>query len=172
MLARLDAVPGVAESRVEASGRFFLLALAPGADPAAVVAAARGALRGRGRALDAAAAAAQLDARERGDPWLSAREVHALSYVEGRIVAFRAADAVAASAGLDGAARAALAEAARAELFLAIERVHAEGGRESSGWFYEEWPRLAAAIAARLRDAVPAPLHGRVAEALLALHAR
>ena len=31
-----------------------------------------------------------------------------------------------------------------------LERVHAEGGRESSGWFYVEWPGIAAEAARRM----------------------
>jgi hypothetical protein len=170
VLARLDAIPGVQESRVEAGGRYFLLVLAPGADEARVLAGAAEALRGRARRLGDAAAAAQLASRGRGDPWLAAAEVQALSYVEARIVAARAADAVAPAAGLDRAARDALAEAARVEVFRAIERVHDEGGRESSGWFNAAWPAIAAAVAARLEGTLPPHVLARVARALGPLH--
>lgn len=172
MLARLDSIPGVKESRVEASGRCFLLSLAPGADAGEVVAGAQAVLRGRGRKLDDAEAAAQLAARARGDPWFAAGEVHALSYVEARLLSARTADGAAAALALDAGAREAVAEAARAELFRAVERVHAEGGRESTAWFYEAWPRLAAAIAERARPVVPAATRERLAETLAGLYAR
>jgi hypothetical protein len=139
----------VAASRAEASGRFVLLELAPGADPRAAIEAAGAALPAGATPLDAAAADAQLAARARGDPWLSAPEIHALSYVEGRVVAARVADAGAEAAGLAGAEAARLLDAAREEIFSAVERVHAEEGRESSGWFREAWPGIAGGIRAR-----------------------
>jgi hypothetical protein len=172
VLARLDAIPCVKESRVDASGRWFLLSLAPGADAAGVVAGAQAVLRGCGRRLEDAEAATQLAARVRGDPWFAAGEVHALSYVEARLLSVRIADGAAAALALDPGAREAVAEAARAELFRAVERVHAEGGRESTGWFYEAWPQLAAAIAERARPDVPAEARERLAETLAGLHAR
>lgn len=169
MLARLDCIPGVAESRVEASGRFFLLVLAEGADEARAVAEAAAALRGRAAPLAPAAAAAQLARRERGDPWLSAREITALSYLEARVVAAATADRVASRVGLAAGAHDALAEALRLELFAAIERVHGEGGRESSGWFYAEWPAIAVAAAARCAVAL-GPAADAAAAALADAH--
>jgi hypothetical protein len=156
----------VAESRVEASGCFFLVVLAPGAEEGRVVAEAMTALRGRAARLEPAAAAAQLAARPRGDPWLSAREIVGLSYVEARIVATTTAARVAAQAGLDGRATAAVAEALRLELFAAVERVHAEGGRESSAWFYAAWPAIAAAAADRSAAALGPEARGPAAAAL------
>lgn len=172
MLARLDGIPGVRESRVEASGRFFLLALAEWAEEERVAADAVRALRGRAAPLPAAEAAAQVAARPRGDPWLSAAEAISLSFLEARVVATATAARAGARAGLPPEARDRLAETLRAVLFEAIERVHAEGGRDSTGWFYEEWPALAAAVAERARAFLDGPTAAIVAEALRAAHAR
>lgn len=172
MLARLDRVRGVLESRVEATGRVFALALADGADEAAVIAAAAEALRGAPRRLDPAEAAAQLRARAGGDPWFSRAEVPALCFLESRMLASRGADAVAAAAGLSRQERAALEEAFRDVLFEAMERVLAEGGRDSSGWFYEEWPALAAGIWERAAPRLAAERRAPARDALAALHAR
>jgi hypothetical protein len=169
VLARIEKVGGVASARVEASGRFFLVELAGGADEARTLEGVAAALGGRARRLDDVAAAAQLAARPRGDPWLSASEVHALSYVEGRVVAVRVADAVAKAASLDAAEGEALLEAVRAEVFSAIERVHDEGGRDSTGWFFEAWPAISRAIAARARGFVD-PARQAAAAAALARH--
>jgi hypothetical protein len=172
VLARLDAISGVGESRCEASGRLFLLVLADGADEARVVADAIAALRGRAARLDPAAATAQLEARPRGDPWFSAGEIRALSYLEARVVAASTAARIAGAAALASGAHESLAEALRVELFAAIERVHAAGGRESSGWFYLEWPAIAAAAATRAGGALGPGARERVLAALRDAHAR
>jgi hypothetical protein len=53
-----------------------------------------------------------------------------------------------------------------------MARVHAEGGRTSSGWIYEEWPAIAAAAASRCAGAMPAASAARVAAVLPGLLAR
>jgi hypothetical protein len=172
VLARLDRVSGVLESRVEATGRVFALTLAEGADEGAAIAGAAAALRGVPRRLEPAEAAAQTRARASGDPWFTGRDVAALCFLESRLLASRGAVAVAAAAGLSPAERAGVEEAFRDVLFGAMERVLAEGGRDSSGWFYEEWPALAAEIAGRVAALVAPARRGRARDALAALHAR
>ncbi|ACL66322.1 conserved hypothetical protein [Anaeromyxobacter dehalogenans 2CP-1] len=175
MLARLDAIPGVRESRADASGRHFLLELRPGADRAAAVEAACAALGARARPLEPAEAAAQLEARGRGDPWYAGADTLALCYLEARVLAANAGPAAARAAGLDTAAGDAICEAARAVLFQVMERVHGEGGRSSSGWFYEEWPAIAEAISGRATRLLPALTDDdatRLRRAVAALHAR
>jgi hypothetical protein len=61
-------------------------------------------------------------------------------------------------------------EAARVELFALMEQVHGEGGRPSSGWFYEAWPAVAARIAARCRAFLPPAAADAAAAALADLH--
>ena len=151
VLARLDAVAGVSRARAEASGRFLLLELSPGAGADRVLEAARAALGREARRLSDAEAREQLAARGRGDPWLGADEVMALSYLEGRILSTRVSAEAARQAGLDAVGRDLVAEALRIETFAAVERVHAEGGRSSSGWFYDAWPAVAAAALERCR---------------------
>jgi hypothetical protein len=158
VLARLDELPGVARARAESAGRHFALELVPGADAASVALAAREALAGRARVLGPEEAASQLAARPRGDPWLSRDEVMALSYVEGRILAVRVSARTGREAGLAPEARERLAEALRIEIFAVLERVHAEGGRSSSRWFYEEWPAVAGRVFARGSAFVPGDL--------------
>jgi hypothetical protein len=175
VLARLDAIPGVRESRADASYRHFLLELRPGADRAAAAAAACAALGERARLLGPAEAAAQLEARGRGDPWYAAADTLALCYLEARVLAANAGPAAARAAGLDPGAADAVCEAARSVLFEVMERVHGEGGRPSSGWFYEEWPAIAATIADRAAGLLPGLDSGaaaRLRQAIAALHAR
>jgi ParB-like chromosome segregation protein Spo0J len=172
VLARLESVEGVADVRVEATGRWFALTLAAGAEEAAVLAGAAAALRKPPRRLAPGEAAAQLARRDAGDPWLSRREIATLCYLEARMLAARGAAEVGAAAGLSPPEREAVDGAFRAVLFEAMERVLAEGGRDSSGWFCVEWPALSAAVAARCAAALAPERRGPAAEALAALHAR
>jgi hypothetical protein len=172
VLARLEQVDGIAEARAEATGRFFALVLAAGADEARTLAAVEVALRRPPRRLPPEEAAAQLARAGRGDPWFDRAGVVELCYVESRMIAARAEGAVGAAAKLDPAERAAVGDALREELFEIMERILAEGGRDSSGWFYEEWPGLAARAAARAAGGIAAEKRDRAGAALAALHAR
>jgi hypothetical protein len=172
VLARLEQVEGIAGVRVEATGRYFAIHLAPGADEARALAGVEAALRKAPRRLSAEEAAAQLALAERGDRWLSRAELPSLCFLEARIVAARAEGAVATAARLRPHEREAVGEALRLELFEVMERVLAEGGRDSSGWFYVEWPGLAARAAARSAGQLAPEKRDKVAAALAALHAR
>jgi hypothetical protein len=172
VLARLEKVEGLAAARVEGTGRFFALTLAPGADEARTLAEVEVALRKPPRRLPPDEAQAQLARAERGDPWFTRTEVSELCFLEARMLAARAEGAVATAARLRSFEREAVGDALREELFEIMERVLAEGGRESSGWFYVEWPGIAARAAARAAGIVAAEKRERVAAALAALHAR
>jgi len=170
VLARIEKLDGVEWTGVEATGSFLAVRSRAGADVEAVAAAVAIALGGRGRAAESEQARSQLAALGRGDPWFGPREVHALSYVEGRLVAVRVAARVAQELELDPEAKAALAQAVREVFFGVLERVHAEGGRESSGWFYAEWPEIARAVGERMANLVPDA--ARLAARVAACHAR
>lgn len=155
MLARLRRLPGVADVRVECSGTFFLLALADAPDEEAAVAAVLDALGPGSRRLADDEAASQLEPRRRGELWFSEEQIRALSYVEGRIITARALAAAARDLSLTDREAESIREAVRAEVFAAIDRVHDEGGRSSSGWFAEEWPHVVARATDRLAGALP-----------------
>ena len=172
VLARLQALPGLAQARVDSSGRFFWIEVAGGVEVAEAARAVGTVLGAKARALPDAEAAAQLAARPRGDPWLTTAEVMTLSYVEARLLSVRLAGEARRQSGAGPAEGEALAEAIRLELFGAMERVHAEGGRSSSGWIYDEWPALAEAAAGRCAAVLPPEVRARVAELLPRLLAR
>jgi len=171
VLARLDRIPGVARSLVEASGRTFILEVAPGTARDAVAAAAREVLGAGAAELAADEAEAQRATRDRGDLWFSAWEILALSLLEGRVVSSRAATAAQRDLGIGIEAARAVGEAVRLELFEALERIHAEGGRSSGGWFYAAWPALSTRAAARAAPALPGNAAARLPAFLGALHA-
>jgi hypothetical protein len=172
VLARLDAIPGVTSARVDSSGRFFWLALEEGADARRLAELAKRVLGAGARSLPADEAQAQLAAHGRGDPWLLPGEVMALSFVESRLLSVRIAGEVERRTGATPDEREAIAEAIRRELFAVMDRVHAEGGRESGGWIHEEWPAIAAAAAARCAGAVAPELRRQVSEILPTLLGR
>ena len=125
---------------------FFLLELVEGAGDDTGARALE--ILGRGaRILTAEEAVPQLDARRRGEPWVTAAGARALSYVEGRMLGVRVSAGVAAELGLSAEERERLAEAVREEMFSHVERLHA--GLGSAGRFFEDWPRLAERIEAR-----------------------
>ncbi len=166
VLARLDAIPGVATARTDSSGRFFWITPAPGVGPSEIVERCRAVLGASAVPLGAAAAEAQLAARDRGDPWLGAGQVMTLSFLEGRLLSVRIAGDAARESGATPVQREAVAEAIRVELFVARERVHAEGGRKSGGWIDEAWPAIAAAAAARCAPDLPPEVRERLAAVL------
>jgi hypothetical protein len=166
VLARLDAVPGVAAARSDSSGRFFWIELTPGADRGAAREGAHAVLGAKARPLPPAEAEAQLASRSLGDPWLRAGEVMALSFVEGRLLSVRLSAELGQKTGIPEDRRELVSEAIRVELFAALARVHAEGGRQSSAWIHAEWPAIAAAVGTRCIDALPHEVRQRVAEAL------
>ena len=172
VLARLDAIPGVAAARVDSSGRFFWLQVEDAADATSVTALVFGVLGRGARSLAAAQAEAQLAAHPHGDPWLTAAEVMTLSFVESRILSVRLASEVERLTGATPEQHEEVAEAIRLELFATMERVHSEGGRRSGGWIYEEWPAIAAAIVERCAATMPRDLCRRLSEVLPALRQR
>jgi hypothetical protein len=167
VLARLSEVPGVIDARVECSGTHFLLTARDAGALEQASPLVHALLGPRAERLGPVESAAQLAARARGEPWYSKHDIRGLSYVEGRILATRFSDAVAATLPLERAAAARIHEAVRLELFAALDHAHDTGGRASTGWFWVEWPRIVEAIEARLHD-LPAALRTRMVEALRA----
>jgi hypothetical protein len=163
VLARLDLVPGVRRSSVDAAGRHFVLSLEPDADEVAVIAGAQSVLRGAARRLDPAAAARQVEARVRGDPWFAADDVRALSYVEARIHAARTSARLADEAELEPLAEEALGELVRSVLLRAVARVPAD----AHDWFRHGWPEIAREIRDGSRGFLDPEAHARVAGALV-----
>ncbi len=171
MLARLRRIPEIADARVECSGTFFALSFREGVDGEAVLRAALEALGPATRRLASDDALAQLEARRRNEIWFSADDIRGLSFIEGRIIAMRAFAAVTGEVRLEREASELLRDALRIEVFGALDRVHDEGGRSSSGWFVPAWPGIVAGVMLRLGDALPATTLARVSEKLMTQHA-
>lgn len=164
MLARLDDIPGVTRSRAECSGHYFLIDLADGADDA-IAARAIEVLGRDARLLDTADAGVQIRARQRGEPWLSADEARALSFVEGRMLGIHVSAAMARKFGLGALERTLVAEAVREEMFAHVERIYA--GLARPGRFFEAWPQLAERAAQRCAPWLDADGVGRLSSALV-----
>ncbi len=127
MLALLDEVPGVAESRVDWTGQLFLLSLERATHADAVAARANEILGGDARRLDDARSTEALSAYRRGEKWMRSGETLELSRVEAGVLARSAAAEAMSAANLDEAQRAQLERILEREIAAAFERIHAEG---------------------------------------------
>lgn len=127
MLASLDEVPGVIESRVDWSGQRFLLKLENEADVGDVVDHADATLGGARRldpAEEEAAARGFLGGRE---TWLRSDQTMELSRTEARILAERQVRAAAPAARLSSLQTERLLGVLSGEITAAFERIHAAG---------------------------------------------
>lgn len=128
MLASLDEVDGVLESRVDWTGRRFLLKLGPEVPADTVASRADEALGGGSRRLDPEAERQATDSFLRGtETWMRAGETLKLSRTEARILAERYGREAAASAGLDEQQTQNLTGIMEAEVAAVFERIHADG---------------------------------------------
>jgi len=123
VLARLDRIHGVAESRVDRSGRHFLLTLDAGTDEAAVSRAAQDAL-GEASVLRSDAESDLLASLRRGDLWVTADETIQLSREEARVLGARFSMEAALELGLSPEKTRRLLEVVEKEIAAAFERVH------------------------------------------------
>ena len=126
MLALLDDVTGVRDSRIDHSGRYFLLELEPGADAARVVEGSRAVLEDARRPDERVEDELVLGFR-RGETWLRADETIALSREEARILAERDGNAAAREIGLDERKTRDLVRVTEEEIAAAFDRIHAAG---------------------------------------------
>jgi len=130
VLARLDGIDGVAESRVDWTGKRFLLTLEDGARTDRVAGQAADALGEGARVLDRDALRAVLESRGRGEAWMRADETLRLSRFEAGVLARRFGGEAAREIGLDEPSTRRLVALFEAELERAFEQAHAGRGLE------------------------------------------
>lgn len=128
VLARIDELDGVSESRVSWDGSQFLLELEPGADQACVTQAAAAVLEGSAKRADPKAEDAAVASYRAGDRWLARSRTVELSRVEAREIANKYGPAVAREVKLDTATAEQLQAAMLEELTRTFEETHSEGG--------------------------------------------
>ena len=127
MLASLDKVPGVVESRVDWTGRRFLLKISPEVRADTVASRADEALGGGSRRLDPEAEVQATNSFLRGtETWMRAGETLKLSRKEARVLAERYGNEAADSAGLDEQQTQKLIGIMESEVAAAFERIHAD----------------------------------------------
>jgi hypothetical protein len=131
VLARLDEIPGVSESRVDWTGRRFLLQLEPSAREERVAEAAEDTLGEGAYTLDESGTRAALEAMRKGEAWMRAGETLRLSRHEAGVLAQRHGEEAALEIDLDQVATRKLVELFERELNVAFERTHA--GRDGGG---------------------------------------
>jgi hypothetical protein len=127
VLALLDEVPGVAGSRVDWTGRRFLLELEPRARAEAIVPEARKALGGDVRRLEPEEELAAIASYRRGEPWMRSGETVELSRTEARLLAQRHGTDAARAIGLDAQQTARWIAVIEGEIAAEFERIHAAG---------------------------------------------
>ena len=128
VLASLDKVPGVLESRVDWTGRRFLLKINPEVPADTVASSADEALGGGSRRLDPEAESRAATSFFRGtETWMRAGETLKLSRTEASVLAQRYGTEAADSAGLDEQQARKLIGIMESEVAAAFERIHAQG---------------------------------------------
>lgn len=119
MLARLDALPGVVGSRVDCSGRTFLVQVESDVEARILDILGDGAEREEVTGLD------------REELWFSHADLPKLSYMEARILARTTAS----RANLPPPQERILERAIRRELFRIFDDIHAQGGSTDPLWY-------------------------------------
>lgn len=128
MLARLDEIAGVSESRVDWTGKKFLLALEPGIDRERVTVAAVEVLGAGAQVLDEDETRGVVASYRKGEEWMKAGETLRLSRFEAGVIARRYAGEAAQELGLGTEATGKLLAVFEREIERAFERTHAAGG--------------------------------------------
>jgi hypothetical protein len=128
VLARLDEIEGVAESRVDWTGKRFLVGLEDGSDTNQVEAQALQTLGEGARSLDDREVSEVLDSYRKGETWMRAGETLQLSRFEAGVLAKRYGGEAAAEVGLDDKGTTKLVALFEQEFIRAFERTHAGTG--------------------------------------------
>ena len=131
MLARLDEIEGVAESRVDWTGKRFLRGWEDGAGMDQVEAQALETLGEGARSLDDGEVRDVLNSYRKGETWMRAGETLQLSRFEAGVLAKRFGGEAAAEIGLDDEGTTKLVALFEQEFIRAFERTHAGQGIES-----------------------------------------
>ena len=165
MLARLDQVPGVEESRVDWTGRYILLRLKADADDGRVTTEAASTLGDGATRLDRAAESQKLETYRSGEPWLRAGETLRLSREEARVLARRFAGKAAGDAELTDEESRRVAKILEEEFAAAFDRIHASGEKPDRR-FRAEWSTVLERATVRTNAFLSKDRVARVAESL------
>ena len=129
MLAQLDAIPGIGESRVDWEGKHVLIRLASGASAERVLAGAIPILGEGAARLDRAGEADRVASFRRGDPWMRSAETVRLSRHEAGVLGASLSKGAAAKAGLNDDQAKRVRSILTEEIGVLFERMHASGTR-------------------------------------------
>ena len=151
VLATLDDLEGVQESRVSWDGRTFQIELDSDADPERVAAAASDVLGGEVQV--AAAGVTEAAAGPEHAAWLDSTQTVALSRREAEVLAASFVAELPPEVTSDPASREQLHAALREELERAFERAHEAGGGIAALW--DQLPEARAAFESRLSFLTP-----------------
>jgi len=162
VLAQLDAVDGVAESRVNWTGRAFLVRLKEGADADRVAGVVAPKLGASAKRVEESPHVASL---RNGEPWMRSGETLKMSQHEAKVLGGRAAAKASGAAGLDGDSAAKLAAIIEEELVAAFARIQGSYQELDAG-FKKEWPPLIERVRGRSRAFATEKQAAAIAESL------
>jgi len=158
VLARLDALEGVEQARVEVTGRHFVVRIAPDADLAELSSRALSILGPDSRLLAPPWSDSEVAAHGRGELWLASDMARTLSLIEARMLASSLGAAAARAARLGAQAAYELHEILHQELVAAFEQVHDRGGTTDKSWWVRGFAAAFERVTSRLTDLTPAQI--------------
>jgi hypothetical protein len=163
VLAQLDAIPGVAESRVDWEGKHVLVRLASGASPEAVLARATPVLGEGAARLDRVSESEKVASFRRGEQWMRSRETVRLSQHEAVVLGKSLSKGAAAKAGLTDDQTARVRSILTEEITRLFERMHASGTRPDEVK-QEDLAELERRLRSRFKELATAPQVDRIIE--------
>lgn len=156
MLARIDEIDGVEESRVDWTGRFFLVRLRESVRPQRVEPLILEILGENARRVPADLEQQCLSAYRQGEPWVRSGETLLLSLAKPEILAERFASRAGRESGLEEGASTRLREVLREEIGAAFESLdRGEGPRP--GRLRAAWEAMLDRTAERVADFLAPP---------------
>jgi len=154
VLARLNAISGVACSHVDPTGRHFLIELGSEADAEKVSVQVMTALGAGSQKLEAPWDEPQAAGWTHGELWLDSNNILMLSLLEARMLAARWSAKAGKELGLPGEAVQNLEEVIREELASEFERVHKQGGSSDRRWYVRPFASAFDRVADRMKEVI------------------
>ncbi len=154
MLARLNAISGVACSHVDATGQHFLIELGSEANDEKVSAQVVAVLGAGSQKLEAPWDEPHAAGWTRGELWLDSNNILTLSFLEARMLSARWSARAGKELGLPAEAVRELGEVLREELDREFERVHAQGGTSERTWYVRAFASAFDRVADRMKGAI------------------
>ncbi len=164
----MNAIPGVVEVLVDATGRQFAVLPEAGGDAASLIEEALQVLGADSRFAKESEADKPVEGFDPEEVWFGVHNIRGLSRLEARILATRWGETAAEEAGLPESLTPQLSESLRFELDRVFDHVHAQGGSRQRDWYEHVFPAAFERALARV-DQLTAPQRDSVHNSLMRL---